>query len=224
MENIVKHSSGLAPSRAGTCFCPACGGTAVEQQRFCPWCGHQMVLPVPPETVEPVPVAATPCPSTQAATVPPIYNNAPPSPAVKKTESVPAANSAASPAASCPHCGHTLSPPCRFCSDCGQPVAAPPAGELLIHSADGQDRRLSLKEGTLLIGRGTDCDLCLSGDGYLSRRHARLTIQKGQVILEDLGSAHGTWGRLQQATELDNGDEILMGTTVLTITAVPPAL
>ena len=52
-------------------------------------------------------------------------------------------------------------------------------------------------------------------DPYLSRRHARLMQRDGQVLLEDLGSANGTFVRIRRPIAIEAGDEILMGGSLL---------
>jgi len=69
------------------------------------------------------------------------------------------------------------------------------------------------------IGRSPDNHFCLP-DGRASRRHARVVITQGQVHLEDMGSANGTFlngGRLDAGNpyELKEGDEIAIGSSRL---------
>lgn len=86
-----------------------------------------------------------------------------------------------------------------YCGDCGfllssapaenieMPVEQAPAAEL-VDVVDG--RRYRLRPGLNTLGRqGTDI---LSGEGTVSRNHARLTVENGEVIIEDLGSSNGT--------------------------------
>jgi diguanylate cyclase (GGDEF)-like protein len=49
----------------------------------------------------------------------------------------------------------------------------------------------AMKGDTLVIGRGTECDLSVDDTG-LSRRHVQLSRRKGEVVIEDLGSRNGT--------------------------------
>jgi pSer/pThr/pTyr-binding forkhead associated (FHA) protein len=65
-------------------------------------------------------------------------------------------------------------------------------------------------EAEMLVGRGEDCDLRVQ-DGHPSRRHARLSVEGGELWLEDLGSANGTTvnGRaITSRTRLQHGDRI----------------
>lgn len=45
---------------------------------------------------------------------------------------------------------------------------------------------------TIVIGRGVECDVVVK-DAKASRRHCRLTRQKTEFVLEDLGSRNGTF-------------------------------
>jgi pSer/pThr/pTyr-binding forkhead associated (FHA) protein len=52
----------------------------------------------------------------------------------------------------------------------------------------------------------------------VSRRHARITVEKETATIEDLGSRNGTRGngeKIEAATELSNGDGIEVGAASL---------
>lgn len=75
-------------------------------------------------------------------------------------------------------------------------------------SPDGDDR-IELGERTL-VGRSDDCDLTVS-EGHPSRRHAQLTVEDGELWLEDLGSANGTFVNdrpVSERTRLQHGDRV----------------
>ncbi|MCH8830273.1 MAG: protein kinase, partial [Planctomycetes bacterium] len=61
--------------------------------------------------------------------------------------------------------------------------------EFLLVSLDGGDS-FPLKQGSVLIGRDGDCDLCLNRPG-VSARHCRLTFDGEQWHVTDLGSKNG---------------------------------
>lgn len=71
---------------------------------------------------------------------------------------------------------------------------------------------------TVLIGRGSDVDLVLD-EGMVSRHHARIHASTAEVIVEDLGSTNGTFvnGDRVQRRRLQEGDRVLIGTTILKI-------
>ncbi|HXX30266.1 MAG TPA: FHA domain-containing protein [Myxococcaceae bacterium] len=78
-------------------------------------------------------------------------------------------------------------------------------------------RVLLLRPGRLELGRSPACDLRLE-DGTVSRRHARVTVEEGQVLLEDLGTPGGTrinGRRLPGEARLLPGDVVGVGRTLL---------
>jgi hypothetical protein len=76
----------------------------------------------------------------------------------------------------------------------------------------------------LLIGRQPGADLLLAED-LVSRRHAVLTYDGREVILEDLGSTNGTQVNGTRVTRirLEEGDRILVGQTIFTIEGSAPS-
>jgi diguanylate cyclase (GGDEF)-like protein len=94
--------------------------------------------------------------------------------------------------------------------------------------ADGQTAYLVVMAGSnvgemykvdkeqLTIGRGDKADLRLLDDG-ISRDHARITKDGGQLVLEDLGSTNGTYCNGVRVTRhaLSEGDKILLGSTTI---------
>lgn len=81
----------------------------------------------------------------------------------------------------------------------------------------GDGRTYPLAIGSTVIGRGDQANLRLPDVG-ISRRHARLDFDGGQVVLTDLGSTNGTMvnGQRVSAVALNPGDMIQIGTTTLT--------
>ena len=79
------------------------------------------------------------------------------------------------------------------------PAAAPQAPQtarprLDVYDGDKLIETINLTEGSHCLGRDTDaCDLPLE-HASCSRRHARLAVDaRGGVLIEDLGSAQGTF-------------------------------
>ncbi len=67
-----------------------------------------------------------------------------------------------------------------------------------------------LDQKGLLVGREVECSLPIDS-GQVSRYHAKITIENGQVIVEDLRSTNGTYvngRRLAQPQAIVLGDEI----------------
>lgn len=78
-------------------------------------------------------------------------------------------------------------------------------------------RILPLTTGTNILGREASIDVQLDVPG-VSRRHARITIQKGKAIIEDLGSKNGTFVASQPVIgpmPLRDGDRIQLGPVAL---------
>ena len=81
------------------------------------------------------------------------------------------------------------------------------------------DRRVRLSKGENVIGRLPWAAVTIESL-QVSRRHARIVVEDGCALLEDLGSKNGTHlnGRpVDSLSTLENGDEIALGTHVVTI-------
>jgi hypothetical protein len=102
----------------------------------------------------------------------------------------------------------------------------PPAGNLggkprlLVSTAssgsDGNTRTYDLTAPVTILGRGTDCDLRLVDPG-VSRHHAELRVEDGEVVLVDLGSTNGTFvnGQPVRRVVLTDGTQVTLGRTTL---------
>ncbi len=75
--------------------------------------------------------------------------------------------------------------------------------------------------GELVIGRSSDLDLVLIED-MVSRKHAKLTLEGGQITISDLGSTNGTFVNGEKVTRarLKEGDRVLIGTSILKLVGV----
>lgn len=65
-----------------------------------------------------------------------------------------------------------------------------------------------------VIGRGADCDLSITDDPNISRRHACFEPKNNAYFLSDLGSTNGTFvndERIQEPRELVNKDYVKLG-------------
>ena len=65
-------------------------------------------------------------------------------------------------------------------------------GTLKIKTSDGKLRDYPLDQPNISIGRAQGNDLIVE-DNSVSRRHARLIVESGHLMIEDLGSANGTF-------------------------------
>jgi pSer/pThr/pTyr-binding forkhead associated (FHA) protein len=84
---------------------------------------------------------------------------------------------------------------------------------------------LLLEDGQeIMVGRYGDVDLVLAED-MVSRQHARIALDDGRILIEDLGSTNGTFvnGEKIRKEVLKEGDRILIGTNILKVVAVDPA-
>lgn len=87
------------------------------------------------------------------------------------------------------------------------------------------DHQTPLVEGANLIGRATDASIRIDSPG-VSRYHARVTVEHGEAVIEDLGSKNGTLLNGQAVASIQrlaDGDEILVGGVVFTFRIASPA-
>ncbi|RMH69086.1 MAG: GAF domain-containing protein [Gemmatimonadetes bacterium] len=88
---------------------------------------------------------------------------------------------------------------------------------LLIYTDEhGKEHQVPIERSKLLIGRSKDNDLALL-DIYVSRYHAKITVESDRYYIEDCGSTYGTYvnGTQEKRVLLEYGDEIKVGETVL---------
>jgi DNA-binding winged helix-turn-helix (wHTH) protein len=74
-------------------------------------------------------------------------------------------------------------------------------------------REFLLRDGENVIGRDRDAAVPIDGP-IVSRRHARIVINEGTAVLEDLGSKNGTFvrdARVSTPVALQDGDQIRVG-------------
>ncbi len=74
---------------------------------------------------------------------------------------------------------------------------------------------VALRDGDNDIGRSADCDLVITDDERVSRRHARIVLDGGTAVVHDLDSANGTFvdgERIKSPRMLHGGEVIRVGT------------
>jgi hypothetical protein len=110
--------------------------------------------------------------------------------------------------------------PARSLSAPARPPGEAPGGKpriLVVTEGSLQGTTITLGQAPILIGRAPECTLVLEDD-YASSRHARLSLQQGRWVLEDLGSTNGTFlgrARVEGATPIEPGSPVRIGRTVL---------
>ena len=77
------------------------------------------------------------------------------------------------------------------------------------------DKSFELGEGDQrILGKGDSAQVRLDEDALVSRNHARLTLEKGALWIEDLGSRNGTFingKKIEKKTMLRSGDKVTLG-------------
>lgn len=77
---------------------------------------------------------------------------------------------------------------------------------------------------TILLGRSSSCDVTLSRDDQISRRHMQIEARDGKLMARDLGSTYGT--RINgkalgaEAAELKPGDVLVLGASSFQLQAL----
>ena len=101
------------------------------------------------------------------------------------------------------------------------PTAAPHTNYWLLWDT----RQVALTAGENILGRAPDAAVWIDAPG-VSRHHARIRLEAAGAQLEDLGSKNGTYLGGQPVTApaaLKDGDQIRLGSVVLTFRIPPPA-
>jgi hypothetical protein len=98
------------------------------------------------------------------------------------------------------------------------PIVRAPDAALEVTEPGRAARRVTLPSRPMTIGRASDCELALA-DAHASRRHARLEVRGGLIVLTDLGSMNGTRvnGHRVREVVLGAGDRIELGQSVLRV-------
>ncbi|HLB59051.1 MAG TPA: FHA domain-containing protein, partial [Bdellovibrionota bacterium] len=80
---------------------------------------------------------------------------------------------------------------------------------LIIKRGEETGKVIDLRDGSFTIGRNPNNEIVLHSPA-ISKQHARLTVKGRQVIIEDLGSANGTFvnGAMITSYQLKTGDQI----------------
>lgn len=89
----------------------------------------------------------------------------------------------------------------------GQPIPVEAAlGTLIIESEVMHGKLLQIKESGMFLGREEQqADLVFDWDDFVSRKHAKISLEDGQFYVWDLGSANGTWVNEQRVPRSRSG-------------------
>jgi hypothetical protein len=111
-------------------------------------------------------------------------------------------------------------PPPRRRGKGAAPAMRPAAGaptHLMVTEGGLTGTRIGLTGAPVLIGRANDSTLVLEDD-YASTRHARISLQNGTWMVEDLGSTNGTYvgsRKVDGPMPMEIGVPVRIGQTVL---------
>ena len=205
---VVSKAEPRGANRLGAVACGGCGGKCDRGESFCKFCGASLgSAPPRPEragkAVRSDGKARKPLQKKQqrsdARLEPfPLADTAEVSNAVRLAERPPKKSSA---------------PPRQERERGGS--GAKVTGRLVVIVEDGSEgSTLELRGSQVDIG-GTEGDITLTEDRYLSPRHARFFRQDGNWYLRDLASVNGVYRRLRRPMQLQHGDMVLLGLEVL---------
>ena len=73
---------------------------------------------------------------------------------------------------------------------------------------------IRIDRAVILVGRGEDCDVVITGSRKISRKHCCVVQADECFLIRDLGSTNGVWvngKRVDQESEIADGDRIAIG-------------
>jgi MFS family permease len=132
----------------------------------------------------------------------------------------------------CPICSREYSTNYTFCNQDGSRLVdritppSPPRARLLIKTSDGSEREFELPASAITIGKAEENQLRIT-DGAISRKHAAIEPNGGDLVIKDLGSLNGVfvndWRVSEQGHILSDGDRIEIGRTKMIFHSAPGA-
>ena len=92
-----------------------------------------------------------------------------------------------------------------------------PQVRLIYFNRDGQIRKIAIRKGTTVLGRRPDCDVRIPKP-YVSRKHCRIVLEGDVPMVQDLGSANGTFVNREKIMEasVHPGDRLRVGPVTFT--------
>lgn len=77
---------------------------------------------------------------------------------------------------------------------------------------------------SVVIGQDETCDIVITGNTFISRKHCEISFSDEKIYLTDLGSTNGTyimvdgdWTPVKDAVEISVGDQFMIASVVLTL-------
>jgi hypothetical protein len=105
------------------------------------------------------------------------------------------------------------------------PSPGRPTAKLMVTSGPMQGKQFMMEKDVLTLGSGTENDIVVTGDEFVSSEHAVLRYREGSLLLSDRGSRNGTFIGDRQITRsasiLSSGDSMRLGSTWFRVTMVP---
>ena len=131
-------------------------------------------------------------------------------------------------------CGAKNPSNARKCSSCGEdisdimptvgnlqnnyaPITERPPTNFFLRSSDGKIN-FKIDKEKIIFGRENELQNYLAEKTFVSRKHCRITLEDGEIFVEDLNSANSTYvnnKKISRKTKLSRGDEISLGGNVL---------
>jgi pSer/pThr/pTyr-binding forkhead associated (FHA) protein len=98
----------------------------------------------------------------------------------------------------------------------GSPNPGYSARAVQLLEGGGEGDVFPLRTGENMVGRGTG-DVSFPHDGYVSSKHATIVVGDGSLQVKDLGSANGTFVRINGQAPVNAGDLLLVGEQILRV-------
>jgi hypothetical protein len=97
-----------------------------------------------------------------------------------------------------------------------------PRAQLAVRVPGQPVSRLTVRAGTIRLGRALDNEIVLPDD-KVSRRHGQISIRLGMLVYSDLGSTNGSYLNGSPVTEiaLGPGDVLQIGSSTVTVEPAP---
>ena len=90
----------------------------------------------------------------------------------------------------------------------------------LCDQISGKEYHNILRDSLTIGKQESTCGIVIPGDNTISRKHCKVSVRSGRIIIEDLNSSNGTFVNGQQINEpvvLQPGDVLNLGNTVLKV-------